>query len=196
MGVCNTEHGMRWIKERGRFLLVDDDTESIIDRTYHPHVLCSGMLAGGFFSQSGAGGDSILLVACSCDDSGVSSASCNLTYYHDAHSTRAGEVWGDVAGTPTDQYTLEAQDGPVEPLSNTGDYQMKWDDPTTGDAPDSGDTKAVWRDMGAGSSFQIGWSASGFGQEVTGTVTVSIRKGTGSTIDTAIWDGSATTDEE
>lgn len=140
-----------------------------------------GLLAGGFFTNAGSGGDVIDLQEAGCDDDSPGGASGSITCYWSGHGTRAGEVWGEES-----QIDVYSHD-PVTPKSNIGEYQMKWD-ALSGLAPNTGDTEGVWIDLDA-TSFNIGWSV-GASDERAGTVTVSIRKGLGpSVLQTAIWDG-------
>lgn len=140
-----------------------------------------GLLAGGFFSGSGSGGDVIDLQVASCSDISTGGAGAEINLYWSGHSTRAGEVWGE-----ENNVFIYSHD-PVTPKSNIGLYQVKWD-AFSGDAPNTGDTQGVWRDLSVG-TFSVGWSV-GAASSAAGIVTVSIRKGTGpSILATALWDG-------
>ena len=83
------------------------------------------------------------------------------------------------------------QNDVIDPGSNANDYQMQWvslsgDDPTgTGTV-----AKTTWFALSSG-DFRVIWEAPAGGSEETGAITVNIRKGTGSTLDTAVWDGEA-----
>lgn len=139
-----------------------------------------GMLQGGLLGQAAGSSDTVDLQAADCFDDATGGASATISCYWSGHGTRAGEVWNE-----QDQTDVYSHD-PVDPKSNIGDYQMKWD-ALAGDAPNTGDAENTWIDLSS-SSFDIGWSV-GASDERAGTVTVSIRKGTGSVLDTAIWEG-------
>lgn len=127
------------------------------------------------------GGDTVNLQAASCEDDQVGSASAEIRLYHEAHGSRAGEVWEEV-----DQTFVYGHD-PVDPVTNIGDYQIKWDQ-LSGDTPDNTfAAEGVWKTDLATVSASLGASV-GSEEENTGSATVSIRKGTGSILDTAVWE--------
>jgi len=128
------------------------------------------------------GGDVVNLLDTQCSDEGVGGASCTIQCYDSLHGTRFGQVWVDDGGWIYDGW------GPVTPFANIGDYQMKWD-ALSGDAPNMGAAENTWINLGV-EDFDIGWDIGGEGDR-TGAATVSIRKGTGSVLDTAVWDGEA-----
>jgi len=112
---------------------------------------------------------------------GDGSASCTLQCYGQSHS-REGEQWYD-DGPWTYQNDV------ITPKSNTDNYQMKWD-ALSGDAPDDFSTpEGVWESLDL-DHFYVAWEAEDANESV-GSVTVSIREGTGSVLDTATWDGEA-----
>lgn len=107
---------------------------------------------------------------------------CELVCYNAGHSTRAGEVWYDDNGLFYD-YDI------VTPVANAGDYQMRWDH-LSGTSPyaASSSTEATWIAIDT-NNFVITWRLGSGPGDISGSVTVSIRKGTGSTLATATWDG-------
>ena len=129
------------------------------------------------------------LVDVSCDEESPGGATAKIIYYNAGHPSRPGEVWATESGILVDQYALLSGDGPVDPVSETGDYQVKWES-NAGQDPNTSDTsaKSTWIAL-SGTSFIVGWTV-GAADDRSGSVTVSIRKGTGPTLDTAIWDGS------
>jgi hypothetical protein len=144
-----------------------------------------GMLMGGLLSQSAGGsGDTIDLrdMSASAEDTGGASAECRVYNL----GTRQAQQWYDDGGT----FTREGTHVVVDPDSNINNYQMKWDG-LSGDDPDNvSAAEGVWFAL-TGGDFSVEWEAAGGGNESTGSVTVSIREGTGSVLDTAVWDGEA-----
>ena len=135
-----------------------------------------------FQSVVGSSGDTIDLQDMSCSDEGTGGASCACQLYGQSHSNE-GEQWYD------DGATFTYQNDAITPKTNTDNYQMKWD-ALSGDAPTSSSTaEGVWESLDL-DTFFVEWDVGGEG-ESTGAVTVSIREGTGSTLDTATWDGEA-----
>lgn len=141
-----------------------------------------GLLLGGHITRiiGGGGGDIIDLQDMSASDEGVGGASAELRVYNTG--TREGEQWFDDGG-------FTYQNDCITPGVNANDYQMKWDlllgDPPTNNSAAEG----VWFALTSG-DFSVEWEVSGENDE-SGSVTVSIRKGTGPVLDTAIWDGEA-----
>lgn len=108
-------------------------------------------------------------------------ARCQL--YGESHA-REGEQWHNDGS-----FNLVFQNDTITPASSTDDYQMKWV-ALLGDTPASKSVAAnTWESLDL-DSFYVEWQAD-FDEESGGSVTVSIRKGTGSVIDTAIWSGEA-----
>ena len=106
----------------------------------------------------------------------------NCRLYNTAFATRQGEAWGEIDGTYTYGHDV------VVPGSNVEDYEMKWET-LSGDAPNSNTVAAgVWHPLST-SHFTVGWDAPGEDDARAGSCTVSIRKGTGSVLDTGVWDG-------
>jgi hypothetical protein len=141
-----------------------------------------GMLQGGLLGQVAAGGgDTINLQNASCSQEGSGGADANIQIYN--AGTNEGEVWVEDGGFIYDHDA-------IVPGSNANDYQMKWDQ-LSGDEPTGNNTEVegVWYAL-SGGDFEVEWTASGE-EESSGSVTVSIRKGTGSVLDTAVWDGEA-----
>lgn len=142
-----------------------------------------GLLAGGFFT-AGEGGDIIGLTdAQGGDDATGGPASATVQCYDATHGTRFGQCWGDELGSLIYQHDV------VTPLSNIGDYQMKWDS-FSGAAPTSSSSaEGVWQSL-ATVDFWVTWTLASGPGDIAGAVTVSIRKGAGpSVLATAIWDG-------
>ena len=132
-------------------------------------------------SVAAAGGDVIDLQDMSALDEGVDGAWADCKVYN--VGLNEGEQWFEDGGP---QY----QNDTITPGANANLYQMKWE-PLGGDEPTGNNTVAsgVWHPLSSG-DFEVEWTASGANEE-TGSVTVSIRKGTGSVLDTAAWDGEA-----
>lgn len=140
-----------------------------------------GMLQGGLLSQVVAGGDTIDLQAMAAAHEAVDGAAAMCRAYGTLGTTD-GEQWYEDGG-----WTY--QNDFIDPVSNVGNYQMKWD-ALSGDAPTNVSTpEGVWESLGS-DHFDVEWTASGANESV-GSVTVSIREGTGSVLDTAIWTGEA-----
>ena len=126
------------------------------------------------------GGDVINLINISSTDEGFDGATAQIRCYN--VGTREGEAWFDDGGFT---YSNDV----IVPGSNANLYQMKWV-LLSGDTPDSSSSASgVWQALTAG-DFWVEWTADGE-NESAGTVTVSIRKGTGSVLDTASWFGEA-----
>lgn len=150
-----------------------------------------GLIVGGFILPP-ADSDTINLIDISCDDNatGGGTATARIRYYADNDATRPGEVWATQSGILTDAYTLETTDGPIDPIGNTDAYQMKWESNAGFDPNLSGQSaKSTWIALDV-NDFEIGWTQSGAGDR-SGSVTVSLRKGTGAVLATATWDGDA-----
>jgi len=139
-----------------------------------------GMMAGAGLMQ---GGDPALdLQAMSASQEGTGGATASLRLYN--AGTREGEQWFD------DGFTFTYQNDAITPGSIANDYQMKWD-AFSGDPPDIVTTlEGVWESLSV-EDFEIAWDAPGGDNFSGGTVTVSIRKGTGPVLQTALWDGDA-----
>lgn len=126
--------------------------------------------------------DTISLINTSCADEQDSGADAYITVYGESHATRDGECWYFDGG-------VFKQNDVILPSTSADDYQMKWD-ALSGDDPTTTSTaEGVWESLGT-DWFNIEWNASGE-EELIGSVTVSIRLGTGSVLDTAVWDGTA-----
>ena len=126
-------------------------------------------------------GDVIDLQLMSASAEGVGGASAECRVYN--VGTRDGEQWYD------EGFTFTYQNDCITPGSNANLYQMKWD-ALAGDFPDNvSAAEGVWFALTSG-DFSVEWEIAGEGDSI-GSVTVSIRKGTGSVLDTAIWDGEA-----
>jgi len=139
-----------------------------------------GMMAGAGI-MAAVGDPGIDLQVMSASQEGVGGASAECKCYN--VGTREGEQWYD------EGFTLTYQNDCITPGSNANLYQMKWD-ALTGDLPDNVSAAAgVWFALTSG-DFSIEWEVIGEG-ESAGSATVSIRKGTGPILDTAIWDGDA-----
>lgn len=141
-----------------------------------------GMLMGGLLGQvAGGSGDTIDLQDMSASDEGTGGASAECRVYN--AGTREGEQWYDDG-------VFTYQNDCIVPGSNANNYQMKWD-ALSGDNPSNVSTpEGVWETLANG-DFSVEWEAAGGGNEEAGAVTVSIREGTGSVLDTATWDGEA-----
>lgn len=108
-------------------------------------------------------------------------ARCQL--YGESHA-REGEQWHNDGG-----FNLVFQNDTITPASSTDDYQMKWV-ALGGDIPSfKSVAENTWESLDL-DTFYVEWQAD-FDETSQGSVTVSIRKGTGSVIDTAIWSGEA-----
>jgi hypothetical protein len=142
-----------------------------------------GMLQGGLLGQAAPAGDTITLNNAHCedaDDTG-SGASARIRLHNTAFATRQGECWVEINGTYTFDHDV------IVPGSNVEDYEMKWET-LSGDAPNDNVVAAgVWHPLST-SHFFVGWDVGGEGARA-GSCTVSIRKGTGSVLDTGVWDG-------
>jgi len=132
-----------------------------------------------------AGGDTVDIQPMSANEDSTGSASALCLLYGDgAVSSRDGQAWADENGVRTFNHQV------ISPGESTAEYQVKWDDPTTGTTPTATSSKGVWYALSAG-DWSLLWDVGvGPGDDV-GSVTVSIRKGTGPVIDSAIWDGEA-----
>lgn len=141
-----------------------------------------GMLAGGFFTFLGSGGDVIDLQNMSAGKADVGGSFCECRLYN--VGLNDGEQWFEDGG-----WTY--QNDTITPVSNVNLYQMKWD-LLSGDAPTGANTSSaegVWFAL-SGGDFRIEWFVAGGNNEETGIVTVSIRLGSGpSVLATALWDG-------
>ena len=134
-----------------------------------------------FQSVVGVTSDIIDLQNMSCADEGAGGATCSCWCYGQSHANE-GEQWYDDGGT-------NYQNDTITPSTNTDNYQMKWD-ALSGDAPQNWSTaEGVWESLDL-DTFYVEWDVGGEGDS-TGAVTVSIREGTGSVLDTAVWDGEA-----
>lgn len=150
---------------------------------YVPEFLCSGMLMGGFYSQGAGGGSDVVdIIATSANENTSGAlASARITAYHTG--TRQGEVWADFDGVP-----IKINDF-VLPNASATNYQMRWQT-LSGDAPNLNSVAAnTWQSLAA-ADFYVEWRVTTNGTR-SGSVTVSIREGTGSVLDSAIWDGDA-----
>jgi hypothetical protein len=93
---------------------------------------------------------------------------------------KEGEQWHTDGGSSEIFHNIA-----IFPQSYADDYQMKWDT-LSGDAPDTWSTpEGDWESLGV-DSFELSLTVTGDNEE-GGSVTVSIRRGTGSVLDTAVW---------
>jgi len=130
-----------------------------------------------------AGGDVVTLFVESCDNDimGPGTATARIRAY--GTTAEIGEVWVDSGSIPTATKSSDL----VVPNANITGYQMKWET-LSGDAPNSNSVAvSTWQALTT--DFYVGWTV-GSGGSRAGTCTVSIRFGTGSTIDSKAWDGS------
>lgn len=133
-------------------------------------------------TAGGGSGDVIDLQDMSASQSATGGASAECRMYN--AGTREGEQWYD------EGLTFTYQNDGITPGSNADNYQMKWEG-LSGDLPDNVSTpESTWETLGNG-DFSVEWQVSGGPGESTGSVTVYIREGTGSTLATAVWDGEA-----
>jgi hypothetical protein len=142
-----------------------------------------GLLAGGFFTAVGAGGDVINLQNASCSQEGTGGADANIQIYNTG--AQEGEVWVEDGGWTYDHDA-------ITPGVNANLYQMKWD-LFSGDPPSGNNTEVegVWYPLSSG-DFEVEWSVPSGDNDEAGSVTVSLRLGSGpSVLATAIWDGEA-----
>ena len=107
----------------------------------------------------------------------------------DRSGGRMGECWYD------DNLDEFKQNDVVLPNASITKYQMKWE-PDNGDEPNNFSVaKSTWSAL-SGSSFWVEWEeTSSAPSERSGVITVSIRRGTGSVLDTALRDGTAVVEE-
>jgi hypothetical protein len=136
----------------------------------------------GFWAAAG-GGDTINLTATDAfaDGSG-GPITCEIVCYRANHGTRAGEVWYDDNGLI---YGYDI----VTPVANSGDYQMRWDDLSgTGPYLSGSSAESTWIAIDT-TDFFVAWRLGSGPGDLLGSVTVSIRKGTGATLATAVWAG-------
>jgi hypothetical protein len=126
-------------------------------------------------------GDTIDLQDMFAEDEGDTSAEAICRLYGQSHS-REGEQWF------SDGSTLTYQNDVITPKSNTDNYQVKWD-LLSGELSSSTTPEGVWESLDL-DTFECGWISDG-DEETDGSVTVSIRLGTGSVLDTAVWSGLA-----
>lgn len=137
----------------------------------------------GFWTPPAAGGDTVDLQNATCNETDEfgGTASARIYCYSSAFATREGECWYDLDGVRT--YLNDV----ITPTSNADNYQLKWES-LSGDAPNSNVVaENTWHALSSG-NFYIGWSTPSDSFR-TGSATVSIREGTGSVLDTAVWDG-------
>jgi len=129
-----------------------------------------------------AGGDTIDLQNMSAYTEGEFDADALCRLFGQSHANQ-GEQWYDNDGSLTKQNDV------ILPDTSTDNYQVKWD-ALTGDVPSTVSTpEGVWESLDL-DHFDVEWNSTG-NEDISGSVTVSIRLGTGSTLDTAIWDGQA-----
>jgi hypothetical protein len=129
----------------------------------------------------------ILLQVASASQEATGGASAEIIAYRSTHGTRAGEVWGEDGFSKVLQFKMADPDG-----TKIAGWEIKWE-PLSGDEPNVGDPSGTWIDLTA-DSFQIEWyiGSGGGADELSGTVTVSLRDGPGDpSPQTAIWDGEA-----
>jgi len=138
------------------------------------------------FSLFGDAGvaDTVTLEIASCYDSSDTGGGANarIRAYDLTNATRKGEVWNEQDGTYAFSHDL------VIPATNIENYQMKWEALSGSTPNDNSVAVSTWQALGP-TDFFIGWDAPGDDDSRSGTATVSIRKGTGSTLDSAVWDG-------
>lgn len=107
-------------------------------------------------------------------------AAARITVYRSGG--QQGECWYEDGGQ-------QKQNDVVVPEANITLYQMKWE-ALSGDNPNNTSVAvSTWQAL-SGANFYVEWEQTTIGS-LAGTITVSIRKGTGSTLDTAVWDGDA-----
>lgn len=148
---------------------------------------------GSLFAENA----SIDLQAVDCEESRDGfNATCEIRVYKD-YSGRQGECWFDDQPITEDRSVWTFKNLLIDPATSILNYQMKWD-ALSGDPPtwDLSAAEGVWQALSDG-DFHIAWhdSTSGSGSD-QGSVTVSIRKGTGLVLDTAIWTGDANRNDE
>ena len=138
------------------------------------------MMAGaGIMAAVGDPGIDLQTMSASQEATGGASAECRVYNV----GTREGEQWYD------EGFTFTYQNDCITPGSNANLYEMKWD-ALAGDPPDIvSAAEGVWFAL-TGGDFAITWDIDGEGESI-GSATVSIRKGSGPILDTAIWDGDA-----
>jgi hypothetical protein len=139
------------------------------------------LFPAGTTAAAAGGGDVVTLFVESCDEdlTGPATALARIRAY--GTTAAIGEVWTDTAGSPVKSSDL------VVPNANITGYQMKWET-NAGDAPNSNSVAvSTWQALT--SDFYVGWTC-GDSSIREGSCLVSIRFGTGATIDTQIWDGS------
>lgn len=117
------------------------------------------------------------------EDGGGATATVRMYDGEPGDTYRAGEGWETIEGANTYSHDI------VFPGTSADFYQLKWE-PLSGDLPDSYTVNSgIWHPLSSG-NFVLEWDTPGEGTSV-GDVTVSIRKGTGSVLDTATWGGQA-----
>ena len=98
-----------------------------------------------------------------------------------------GQVWKEVNSTYQLHETFST------PTSDADGYQMKWESNISPDPTSSTVAAGVWHPLSSG-DFAVEWIQYGTGDTTIGSITVSIRRGTGDVIDTALWSAFLTND--
>jgi len=142
-----------------------------------------GLLAGGFSHPESGSGDTVDLQSLDCSNDQPGGSTARMRVRNATVGAEIGEAQFD-----SDDAGYVYAFNPIVPDTNIGEYQMKWE-ALTGDNPSGGSAISTWIDLST-TSFIVSWAA-GASSELSGTITVSIRRGTGNTLATAIWEGDA-----
>ena len=141
-----------------------------------------GLLLGFLGAQQAIGGDTVNLLDTSAQHQTdePEDARARITVYKSG--AKIGECWYEDGGE-------QKQNDVVVPEASIILYQMKWESLSGDDPNNTSVAKSTWQAL-SGVHFYTEWEQTTEG-ELIGSITVSIRKGVGVTLDTAVWDGDA-----
>lgn len=144
-----------------------------------------GLLAGGFFTTQGSGGDIIDMQDALIENEQVGGGVTAEGIMYGSGANK-GKMYGSDGSPETYRYDF------VTPTDNADQYQVKWQ-LFSGDAPDTTSTAVgVWEALSV-DDFECLWGPVSGDNEINGAITVSIRKGTSpTTLATCVWTAQVT----